>query len=321
MQSISRRHTYVCLHLWLASFSIAFLPQTSFFHSSVGNQLLATKWSDERIQNYINVANVTIVIPAYNEEERIGPTLQSYSSYMRARLGESSKIVVVDDGSTDGTCDLVRGSFNDIELLSLPTNNGKGAAVAAGIDHVCNFHPSCNAILVADADGSAGIENIDTMLEAFIKVLERETATTLHPTVDYYPPVVVVGKRESASSSPARLFLRWGFRTTVSLLAGDLKVSDTQCGFKLFTPSAAQTLYTKLNLKGWTHDVEVLYRACNLFQYKIREVPIQWEDKEGSKLVKSPGGVVGISFIMLCQVLWLRIAYEMEWWTVALHQD
>eukprot|EP00547_Thalassionema_nitzschioides_P017568 CAMPEP_0194242690 /NCGR_PEP_ID=MMETSP0158-20130606/8147_1 /TAXON_ID=33649 /ORGANISM="Thalassionema nitzschioides, Strain L26-B" /LENGTH=280 /DNA_ID=CAMNT_0038977833 /DNA_START=274 /DNA_END=1117 /DNA_ORIENTATION=+ len=275
----------------------------------------------EFIQNKAHLANVTIVIPAYNEEKRIGTTLQSYSCYLNARLGGSSKIVVVDDGSTDGTVDLVCDSFSEVKVISLTSNQGKGGAVAIGIQYVCDFHSSCNAILVADADGSANIQNIDIMLEALVSVLKIEATNAGKSSIDWLTPAVVVGKRQSVSSSPARLLLRWGFRTTVSLLVGKLNVSDTQCGFKIFTPSAAKTLYNELNLKGWTHDVEVLYRANKLFQYPVREVPIQWEDKDGSKLVKSTGGVVGISFIMLCQVFWLRVAYKMRWWTVASLQD
>lgn len=229
--------------------------------------------------------------------------------------------MVVDDGSTDGTVDLVCDSFRDVQVISLPCNQGKGQAVAFGIQHVCNSNSSCNAILVADADGSANIENVDIMLEALVEVLKVEAINVGSSAIDWDTPAVLVGKRRSVSSSPARLLLRWGFRTTVSLLAGKLGATDTQCGFKMFTLSAAKALYNELNLKGWSHDVEVLYRASNLFQYPVREVPINWEDKEGSKLLKSPGGVVGISFIMLCQVLWLRIAYGMKWWTIALTQD
>jgi len=97
------------------------------------------------------------------------------------------------------------------------------------------------------------------------------------------------------------------------LLAGDVGVGDTQCGFKLMTIAAAKPLYADLNLQGWTHDVEVLYRAK---QNKIpaAEQAIEWQDKDGSKLVESPGGTVGVSVVMLLEVLQMRLAYETGQW-------
>ncbi len=264
--------------------------------------------------------NLTVVIPAYNEALRIGDTLRNYSDYFTTNpcpeLLDSCKILVVDDGSIDGTADLVR-SYDGVECISLPTNQGKGAAVAYGIDQL----PAGELCLIADADGSANMVCLDGMMKRLVQTIESSPwRDSTH--VDFWStPAVVVGNRGSSSlsslttSSIVRSILRWGFRTVVQLFAGDVGVDDTQCGFKLMTVSAAKPLYKHLNLQRWTHDVEVLYRARKM-NIPVMEQPIEWLDKEGSKLVNSPGGTIGVSLIMLLEVLQMRLAYETGQWKV-----
>ena len=276
--------------------------------------------------------DLTVVIPAYNEVDRIGDTLQSYSDYFRTNatqipLLRNCKILVVDDGSLDGTAELTR-SYPGVDCVSLPSNRGKGAAVSHGI---VQLQPG-ELCLVTDADGSANLQDLPAMLMQLVQTMESSTTITQSTfnSSFWWMPAMVVGHRISAASATVdstrmgqgssslsffRSILRWGFRTTVRCFAGDLRVRDTQCGFKLMTVTAGQSLYRDLNLRGWTHDVEVLYRA-KLNDIPVGEQDIQWQDKEGSKLIESPGGTIGVSITMLLEVLLMRLAYETGSWRV-----
>lgn len=309
------------------SFTSAFVP---VFPSRYRRSLLFT--AHTATANYHPV-DLTVVIPAYNEVDRIGDTLQSYTDYFRTNASQlpflrQCKILVVDDGSLDATAELAR-TYPGVECVSLPSNQGKGAAVSHGI---VQLKPG-ELCLVADADGSATLQDLPAMLMQLVQTMESSTTDTQPPLNSSFwlMPAMVVGHRIStagdgggdestmrlsSSSLPSiRSILRWGFRTTVRCFAGDLRVRDTQCGFKLMTVTAGQLLYRNLNLQGWTHDVEVLYRA-KMLEIPVAEHDIQWQDKEGSKLIESPGGTIGVSITMLLEVLLMRLAYETGSWTV-----
>jgi dolichyl-phosphate beta-glucosyltransferase len=280
--------------------------------------LYQTAWSSHSA--YENVPSLTVLIPAYNEEFRITETLNSYARYFSnsSRWLNRTSIVVVDDGSSDDTARVVNARTTDIPTIcvSLPTNQGKGAALAYGIQYVLQQNQEKllppRIILTADADGSARVDD----LEAFFRVMEEELAS--NSTIDdkaYIQPLLINGFRTYDSPSALRLFFRWGFRSVVRTVCGDLNVQDTQCGFKLMTLPAAQLLYTNLHLPGWSHDVEVLYRAQQR-GIRVREVSVLWEDKDGSKLVSSPGGVLVVCGKMFGEVVKLRFNYAMGKWKV-----
>lgn len=257
---------------------------------------------------------LSVLIPAYNEQERIGRTLQVYQDYLAAHPywnQARSQIVVADDGSTDGTADLVnqwqQQGVVPISCICLPHNSGKGAALACGMAHILAQRPD-GWILTTDADNSAPPSGLDALVQ------RAQVACNQQPSSNDRS-MVVAGYRTYASAAPGRLVFRWGFRTVVRTAVGDLGVRDSQCGFKLYSPQAASVLFDDLHLPSWSHDVEVLYRARALGMTVLEEA-VEWQDQEGSKLVASPGGVLAVSAQMLAQVVQLRWCYETGLWNL-----
>ena len=265
---------------------------------------------------------IVVLIPAYNEERRIQSTLESYRNYL-LQSDLKSEILVVDDGSTDNTVSVVSSYLehedNDqvpIHCISMPVNQGKGAALAAGIKHIVEDCKANNnnqtLILTQDADGSGNLMYlqgmIDRMRELVTVSCEEEESNDSQPanSVDWTKPAIVTGNRNYKLFSP-RGITRWGFQAAVRLIMNDLRVQDSQCGYKLMTLTAAKDLYDDLEVSGWAHDVEVLYRA-KLVDIPIKEIPIDWTDKDGSKVVES--GVARVSVQMLMDVIRLRWEYS-----------
>ena len=292
--------------------------------------------------------DLTIILPAYNESERITETLKAYSSYITSSredvVGTSAPsdsplllrkidILVVDDGSADDTADIVRqysecnpSIKKSIDCISLPRNEGKGGAIARGIQEIVRRKQQSfgneddnsgstddrkSLVLLADADGSGDLSCLGDMLHALDDILVNQTQTQTSQSNE----ALIVGNRGYDGAGIARIILRWGFRTAVRIICGDLGVSDTQCGIKLMTLGAANTLYRDLNLKRWSHDVEVLYRA-KILTMPVAEVPVKWEDKDGSKLVTSAGGAIGASIRMLLEIIQMRMEYALGRWQV-----
>lgn len=257
--------------------------------------------------NNLNDPRLVVLIPAYNEALRIGSTLNSYQDFL-AQTEWDCEILVVDDGSSDDTFKVVNDvptSDNiSITCISLPKNAGKGAAIARGIQHISQSRSESSnnlLILTQDADGSGDLFYLETMVQNL-----KELVIDRSGKIDWSQPALVTGNRNYNFFSP-RGITRWGFQTAVSLIMGGLRVQDSQCGYKLQTLSCAEMLYKNLNLRGWAHDVEVLYRA-KLRKIPITQIAIDWVDKDGSKVVES--GVVRVSSEMLLDILRLRWEYS-----------
>jgi len=206
---------------------------------------------------------VSVVIPAYNEEWRILPTIGAIATHMSAR-GEPWELIIADDGSTDTTVPLVRDlRFANLRLLVADKNGGKGSAVRRGV-HAARGE----LVLFADADQSTPIEQFDRL------------AALIGEGFD-----VVAGSRVAEGAavrgkSLTRRVLSRGLRTVVSRGFG-ITVTDTQCGFKLFTRTAAQRLFAAQLVDGFSFDLEVLYLAHRL-GFRVAEVPVEWIDAPGS---------------------------------------
>lgn len=213
---------------------------------------------------------LSIIIPAYNEAERILPTLHSTTCYLRQR-GTPHEILVVDDGSQDDTAirvEKLSSNEQSIRILRLTRNIGKGGAVRAGM-----MTAQGDPQLIADADGATPIQE-----------LERLEAALRHGAD------IAVGSRSLASQDKRyQVKIRWHRTLLGNLFNGVVQrlgvegIADTQCGFKLFRKSVAQDLFSVARINGYGFDLELLYIAQRR-GYRIAEVPVNWTDQPGSKV-------------------------------------
>lgn len=209
---------------------------------------------------------LSVIIPAYNEEKRIGQTLRDIEAYL-ARQEYDSEIIVVDDGSRDGTAALVRTAFPRVRLISYQPNHGKGHAVRTGI-----VAASGDYRLFCDADGSAAIDELDRMWPKFFESRAD----------------VVAGSRSLPKSDvqvrqhPIREQMGRIFNVFVRLLVLPGFV-DTQCGFKVFTASSADLVFSRQRLDGFSFDTELLYIAKK-HGLRIAQVPVRWRNSPHSRV-------------------------------------
>lgn len=208
---------------------------------------------------------LSIVIPAYNEKERIGHTIQVIQNYLRDKDWQW-ELIVVDDGSTDYTAELVEHIAPEAKILR-QENRGKGVALRRGI-----LQSGGDWILLMDADNSSSIGEIEKLLP-FVK--------------DYD---IIIGSR---ATPDAQLVIpqKWLKRTLgrfgnllIRLFLG-LPFKDTQCGFKLLRREI-RDLCCKLYMPRWSFDFELLYAAYKK-GYRIKEVGVRWENDERSKVKPS----------------------------------
>lgn len=214
--------------------------------------------------------SLSVIIPAYNEARRLPLFLQQVITYLD-RHSRSYEILVVDDGSTDGTAQTVEETAQrcpTLRLIQLTCNMGKGAAVRRGMQAARGILQ-----LFADADGATPIEELSRLEQAIAAGAD-----------------MAIGSRALASHNPAfTVQARWHrsllgslFNSVVRRL-GEPPFADTQCGFKLFRQSIAQDLFFVSCVDGYAFDLELLHigRQRN---YRIAEVPINWTDQPGSKV-------------------------------------
>jgi dolichyl-phosphate beta-glucosyltransferase len=209
---------------------------------------------------------LSVVIPAYNEEVRIVPTIGAIAAHISS-LGFPWELIVSDDGSRDNTVKVVEDlGLVNLRVIRAPQNEGKGSAVRRGM-----LAARGSYVLFDDADNSTPIEEVS-------KVLHK---------LDTEGYNVAVGSRaadgaEEASKGFVRRTMSGGLRWIVA--AGfRIGVQDTQCGFKMFSHDAAQRLYKAQTITGFSFDLEILYLADKL-GYRIAEVPVAWVDAPGSKV-------------------------------------
>jgi dolichyl-phosphate beta-glucosyltransferase len=210
----------------------------------------------------------SIIIPAYNESERLAVSLPKVLDYVD-RQALQAEIIVVNDGSSDETADVVR-RFSllhpEVRLLENPGNRGKGYSVRNGM-----LHAQGDVLLFTDADLSSPIYEASKLFEAIAggadvaigsRWLRSELQTERQP---WYRQLY------------GRLF---NFALRLSL---GLKYRDTQCGFKAFTRAAAHTVFPRQRIERWGFDPELLFLA-DKFKLRTVEVPVEWAHDHRSKI-------------------------------------
>jgi dolichyl-phosphate beta-glucosyltransferase len=228
---------------------------------------------------------LSVVIPAYNEEHRLGPTLERVATYLRER-GITWELIAVDDGSKDGTSaviDAASARWPEIVRITAPRNRGKGAAVREGVRAAVG-----ELILFSDADLSTPIEEVEKL----------EAALARSPAIG-----IAIGSRGLAASeievrqSRGREIMGRVFNRIVrALVVGGIR--DTQCGFKLFRRDVAHDLFGRAKVDGFAFDVEVLWLAQG--RTEVAEVPVVWRHVDESKV--SPGSDAARMFVDILRI-------------------
>lgn len=213
---------------------------------------------------------LSVVIPAFNEGKRIAGTLEATDSYLKKR-DYAYEIIVVDNGSNDNTCDIVKeyqehGVRNVVRLCLSESVGAKGSAVKLGImDHAQGEY-----IMFMDADNATPVSEI----EKFWPCLESEGYQ------------VVIGSRYVRQSNVTRK--QPLYRVVLSRLSNLLiqllavpGIHDTQLGFKIFTRQAAKDVFSRVTIPGWGFDMEVL-TVARILGYRTKEVGVLWHEQGGS---------------------------------------
>lgn len=235
--------------------------------------------------------DLSVIIPAFNESTRLPTTLLLVVAYLE-RENLCYEIIVVDDGSSDNTAELVEGFAklkSQIKLLRLPINKGKGAAVREGMQKA-----SGKRLLFYDADGATPI----TELPRLQRELDQGSDLAIGSRALY-------SEETRVKTHLHRKLMGRVFSAIVRLLILP-GIADTQCGFKIFTRPVAKYLFTKQTAPGWSFDVELLFLARRA-GCQIAEVPINWTNIPGSKV-----RLISDSFKMLRDVIRFRINYIMK---------
>ncbi|PZC79081.1 hypothetical protein B5X24_HaOG216896 [Helicoverpa armigera] len=234
--------------------------------------------------------HLSVVVPAYNEEERLPPMLDEAIEFLENRVKEQPsykyEIIVVSDGSRDKTVQVAEGyaekyGSEKVRCLPLIKNRGKGGAVRLGVESSRGA-----SILFADADGASKFEDLTKLEGALLDLTKSDPLA--QPDELSNEVAIVIGSRahlekESlATRSVFRNILMYGFHFLVWLFTVK-GIKDTQCGFKLFTRRAANICFKSLHVNRWAFDVELLYIAQKL-DIPIAEIPVRWTEIEGSKV-------------------------------------
>ena len=242
---------------------------------------------------------LSIVVPAHNEEKRIRPMLDAYLAFFTEHYGSDYEMLVVVNGSTDGTADVVQeyaSRFSQVCCLVEPEKIGKGGAVKLGFE-------AARGVVVgfADADGSTPPESFQALADEIGPGVDAVIASRWFKESEVYPRQTL--SRQIAS----RVFN--GF---VRLMLG-LKIRDTQCGAKVVKKEALDRVLPLLGLTRWAFDVDLLFQL-HRSGFVIREAPTKWHDVGGSQL-----RIFRASAQMFVAVTRLRLLYSPFRWVVALY--
>jgi dolichyl-phosphate beta-glucosyltransferase len=226
---------------------------------------------------------LSIIIPAYNEEKRLPGTLTDIDNYLKGQ-NYDYEILVVENGSTDKTVEIVKKlsiQIKGLKLVEGSNKGGKGYAVKRGM-----LEASGEYRIFTDADNSTTINQIEKMWPEFRAGFD-----------------IVIGSRDikGAVLNPPQPWLRQiilgeGFKLYRKLVIGLWDLQDTQCGFKGFTGKAAEDIFPKSVISHFSFDPEILIIGKKM-GYKVKEIPIIWKNDLGSKV--KPSSMIKMAFDLL----------------------
>ncbi len=226
-----------------------------------------------------NVATISIVIPVYNEENRIEGFLKDVIDFLKEKTFPY-EILIVDDGSIDATIQVTESVLEKhppsrYRILRLPRNMGKGGAVRKGM-----LEADGEYIFFIDADGSTSIKEIDNFIPHF------------SPEFDIYIAVRTI-KHEAPFK---RRFFGYGYIYLTNFLLS-MQISDFTCGFKCYQRNVARTVFSKQTINNWSFDAEDLFIAKK-HKFRVKEIPVYWRHIGGSK-VKVLKNIIECGFDLL----------------------
>jgi dolichyl-phosphate beta-glucosyltransferase len=241
---------------------------------------------------------LSLIIPAYNEAERIRPSLETAFQYLKDRKYEA-EILVVDDGSKDSTIQVVQGFIDEhlpeagIRCLLIPlgSNQGKGAAVRRGM-----LEAKGKIRIFTDADLSTPVYEVEKVI----------------PLIESQQFDVVIGSRAAEGRKLVKKHQPW-YREAMGRFFNVLVqalvfrgIADTQCGFKAFSDRAALNLFSRQKVMGFSFDVEILYLARRA-GYRVKEIAVEWYNDERSTV-----GALSDSARMFMELLRIRNLHRNE---------
>ncbi len=232
----------------------------------------------------------SIVLPAYNESARIGDSLEKILAYVSEQRWDA-EVIVVNDGSSDSTAEIVQSLAKHnpvLRLIENPGNHGKGYSVRNGM-----LRARGDILLFSDADLSSPIEEAGKLFAAIAQGADIAIGSRwLQPEL------------QTQRQPLRRQFFGRIFNLALRTILG-LNFKDTQCGFKAFTRRSAQAIFPLQKIERWGFDPEVLYLAKKL-NLSIKEVPVLWSHREGTRInplrdgIRMFGEVLKIRWNALC---------------------
>jgi len=217
----------------------------------------------------------SIILPAFNESSRIGPSLEKALSFVRERQW-NCEIIVVNDGSFDDTAEIVKSFMThapELRLLENPGNHGKGYSVRNGM-----LNARGDILLFSDADFSSPIYESIKLIAAIEQGADLAFGSRW-----------LLAETQTRRQSLLRQFVGRAYNRLLRLVLG-LPYKDTQCGFKACTRHAAEIIFTRQQIEGWGFDPELLFIARK-FHLKMTEVAVEWANDDRSKVNPLVDGV------------------------------